>query len=436
MGLTPQVSNFVAFADLQPVSEASTSACIYYLVEKGRRCLVSPSKSDIKEAASVQRRILENSHSPSQQDLRSFALLNCCKRHHRSKLEDYGLLALLTERWTRELRDCSEQEDPSLTTTQLTLPKLNSRIKNAVSPTSSPLHVQHRYNLRSTTSDQRRFIAIDSPSLPSQDTGFRAHTVPPSQTVATTLLKHLTPRDSQSGSLYLFARSSSPGHVKIGITRQAVQARLNQWGRKCGYIPRLVASFADVPHVYRVETLVHFELAKHWRTEIRCSGCSIQHQEWFEVQESLAIEVARKYVKWIREAEPYDEEGSLKTIWQEEVRCQVAEHGCASIDELLRKVRQIQMVAEQDTRREDNVSQESSVMRTATILEQKNQVRDIADAILALSAEQQCQLVQALRTGPLSAASALQTPLPSIPSAYLGGSLIRRETTLSLMAQA
>ncbi|KAL6863391.1 hypothetical protein ACO1O0_003643 [Amphichorda felina] len=93
--------------------------------------------------------------------------------------------------------------------------------------------------------------------------------------------------------------------LKIGRAAN-VQRRMNQWQRQCGrdvevlrYYPYVSSSAAPdaattppkmVPHVKRVERLVHIELSGRGLRADRgtCGACGREHREWFEVEASRA----------------------------------------------------------------------------------------------------------------------------------------------------
>ncbi|MCJ1393437.1 hypothetical protein MMC18_006311 [Xylographa bjoerkii] len=136
--------------------------------------------------------------------------------------------------------------------------------------------------------------------------------------------------------------SSDTKRITLKIGRASnVQRRLNEWTRQCGYNLSLIryypyhssspssqppspmpsprarpssGALADrsgdpegmfprkVPHVARVERLIHLELAEK-RVKRLCAGCTKEHREWFEVEatrEGLrqVDEVVRRWVGW------------------------------------------------------------------------------------------------------------------------------------------
>ena len=149
---------------------------------------------------------------------------------------------------------------------------------------------------------------------------FRPHVAEPgpADSVSSRIGDILVDRDFEIGSLYMFDRDSSPGHVKIGWTAVSVESRLESWSQ-CEYIPNLLFSVDDVPHAQRAETLTHYELIKEWRRERQCKAqhCGKSHQEWFEISEERAKEVLGGWAEVMKTAEPYDSQGFLKPQWRD-----------------------------------------------------------------------------------------------------------------------
>jgi T5orf172 domain len=147
---------------------------------------------------------------------------------------------------------------------------------------------------------------------------FRIH-IPkplPADCVSSKIQDRLDPikRDFECGSLYIFERESSPGHVKIGWTAARVQDRLDSWS-ECGYDPELLFQVDGVPYAHRVETLTHYELIKEWRRERVCDGCGASHREWFEVRKERAAQVLLDWANFFKKFQPYDSNGILKSQW-------------------------------------------------------------------------------------------------------------------------
>ena len=107
--------------------------------------------------------------------------------------------------------------------------------------------------------------------------------------------------------------------LKIGRAAN-VHRRLSQWTKQCGqnitlvryypYIPSRPVSTSQtpprkVPHVHRVERLIHVELADMRAHRGECDACGREHQEWFEIEASRkALRVVDQCVKrWVSWAE-------------------------------------------------------------------------------------------------------------------------------------
>ncbi|KAK5317275.1 hypothetical protein LTR70_005892 [Exophiala xenobiotica] len=306
----PSIDDFPSLAIVELSLSDKDHKCIYYLPSERRRCKNKIYDADRAAAASR----LQRSFDPQDiqhvdiETLKDFARLNCCKSSHRHKLDDTDLIDPLALRWQAELRACT------------TIPRtLATMTLHAGSRQSIPLQ-QQRYNLRSRSAPQESSSSVIGATTNADTSGFRPHLVSPSHTVATVLAKPLTRRDQLSGILYLYTRASSPGYVKIGLTTKSIQARFDAWSRDCGYTPLLAESFANVPHIYRVEQLVHFELAKYWRLEKQCQKCPKQHKEWFEIAATKAGRVAGQWAEWMTVADPYEPFGTLKESWKKAIR--------------------------------------------------------------------------------------------------------------------
>lgn len=126
--------------------------------------------------------------------------------------------------------------------------------------------------------------------------------------------------------------STSPGTLRLKIGRTSnVHRRLTEWTRQCShdltlirYYPYTPSSSVNssparspsrapanslvpgrkVPHVHRVERLIHLELASLRIRDLgQCSECGKEHREWFEVEaqkEALrkVDECIRRWISW------------------------------------------------------------------------------------------------------------------------------------------
>lgn len=132
--------------------------------------------------------------------------------------------------------------------------------------------------------------------------------------------RRLSEHDLKPGYIYAFTRASSPGYVKIGLTKRAVDVRLVEWERKCKYSPHQATpkNARKIPYAAQIERLILADLAVHRRKESVCNGgagCRTIHHEWVEVDLELALEVIDRWCSWA-EKRPYDENGVLCDEWE------------------------------------------------------------------------------------------------------------------------
>ncbi|KAL3442235.1 T5orf172 domain-containing protein [Aspergillus insuetus] len=142
-----------------------------------------------------------------------------------------------------------------------------------------------------------------------------------SQMLREVLTAPLSKREiERSGIIYIFWYQGNFGHVKIGLTKDLDQ-RLQAWEEKCGkpldvHFPLVEGDKQPVQHIYRVEKLIQAELKEH-RLQEKCSKCNATHIEWFRVSKDAAVNIARKWMRWMRK-QPYIcetmEDG--KTLWK------------------------------------------------------------------------------------------------------------------------
>lgn len=157
----------------------------------------------------------------------------------------------------------------------------------------------------------------------------RSKSLTPQQIVREVLEKPLTPQEigmtsrqtTHEGLIYIYRFTGEYNVVKIGVTQQrSVEDRLMGWNKKCNHKTHLVypckLEVQLVPHVYRVEALVHAELAASNLVEIGCS-CGRQHREWFEEELAHARKVVIKWSQWMRK-HPYQENSPQQWNLKEE----------------------------------------------------------------------------------------------------------------------
>lgn len=111
--------------------------------------------------------------------------------------------------------------------------------------------------------------------------------------------------DLKKGFIYLYKVKGNERFVKIGYTTRSPATRHEEWKLSCNREPKSLFEGSIVPNARRVEALCHAEL-DYCRTRVYCTGCSIQHIEWFEMTPDDAISVIQKWSKWM-ESNPYTE---------------------------------------------------------------------------------------------------------------------------------
>lgn len=115
--------------------------------------------------------------------------------------------------------------------------------------------------------------------------------------------------------------------IKIGRSVD-VKGRMREWKEQCKYEP-LVVFNTNMPHHHRIERIVHHQLHN---TRLReypgCSGCSLQHNEWFRVSAIYAVHVVSLWQDFARRR-PYGEEGHLLPGWLEKLeQIDLEDPGC------------------------------------------------------------------------------------------------------------
>ena len=141
------------------------------------------------------------------------------------------------------------------------------------------------------------------------------------KSLADAVRRPLLVSEMPSGAIYIFTgplRPLDPIHmVKVGHTTITVEERMKGWSR-CGHKPNVEFQLKDIPHAKRVEALVQMELWKKRRRRRYCHNfpiCITEHKEWFEIDVALAEASVSKWAAWMKESDPYDEHGELKSVW-------------------------------------------------------------------------------------------------------------------------
>jgi hypothetical protein len=118
--------------------------------------------------------------------------------------------------------------------------------------------------------------------------------------------------DEQKGYMYILRSTEKPGLLKLGCSKRDISERGKE--HTCVGDLTWVALGNQVTHMKRAEKLAKRDL-DHLRRDWWCPKCSKTHEEWFEVDEERAMEVMRRWTKWINEQAPYGKDGKLKPIW-------------------------------------------------------------------------------------------------------------------------
>ncbi|KAJ3144680.1 hypothetical protein HDU86_001519, partial [Geranomyces michiganensis] len=124
------------------------------------------------------------------------------------------------------------------------------------------------------------------------------------------LLKGPRNRDGK-GHIYIYQHKTekssavSRNYWKIGCTGVAVETRIKQWGKQCGYNPVLADRF-PVKYNKLCESLIHMELKarKRWLGNIPCrcqKGTRKGHCEWFFGTLSDMSEAVLFWTKYVDE---------------------------------------------------------------------------------------------------------------------------------------
>jgi hypothetical protein len=145
------------------------------------------------------------------------------------------------------------------------------------------------------------------------------------QTLRRICVSSLTQNEERvAGFIYIHSSSEGLERMKIGWAKN-INARLQQLD-KCErglslYFPKGADKGLPIPHVCRVEKLVHAELKNYRRKLPDCLKCRKDHIEWFEgVSAAFAADVVRKWTQWMMRR-PYlssDYEGMVEWALSDE----------------------------------------------------------------------------------------------------------------------
>ncbi|KAL9000713.1 MAG: hypothetical protein Q9169_000749 [Polycauliona sp. 2 TL-2023] len=261
--------------------KADTTTCVAK-TRKGTRCTYRIGKLAIKEARKIleqlEKKTISQDWKPPLDQVQLLASLLHCKKQHQD------VAHTLTKQWATAI-------DP----TQVSLVQAE---------VCTPSH-KHDY----TAACIRNLIQYDTTAKSIANT---------TKFIEGALRRQLTRREVKiEGYMYIYNFPGNFGHVKIGVTSRMLEERLREWQNQCGHVPELLfpkteEDLVPIPHVYRVESIVHAQLRDCRKKELRCRKCQKCHVEWFESSVPEAIEAVKRWSKWIRE-KPYKE--SSNGIW-------------------------------------------------------------------------------------------------------------------------
>jgi hypothetical protein len=235
-----------------------------------------------------------------------------CYRHCKmaySKIKGLGNIALrLSELSKKDLEDFRAWVHTISTRDE---PGSHHSIQHHVKPVNET-HVRQKVPMREPAPSPARAEPLNSATAPSSSPDFAPYLPKSSNSLDVSgalreiITKPLGPQALKSGFIYVFWEQGKFGKVKIGRTKD-LASRLTQWNTSCGrihaYHPSSERDLIEIPHVSRVERLMHIELKDH-RMQRYCERCNKTHIEWFQVEETLALQVFLKWKCWI-EQEPY-----------------------------------------------------------------------------------------------------------------------------------
>lgn len=300
------------------------SKCIGF-TKKGSRCKNDISKSSRIEATAILKRLaaldIRSQATSYSEELWVLACLVLCKRNHQDKVKK------TVKTWTVSLACTGQSIDDT------------NSVKLIVASQTS----LHGLTCPSTIVESVRFpinVSVDINFLPTGHSGSRIgirnfepyetrakSRIAPEISVEQMLKRDLTPREAaQDGFIYIYWFEGNFGHIKIGVTTLSPEERLKKWENQCGHVPRLEYPKPSeerqrIPHVFRVEALVHAQLQRCRRRELNCKNCGRSHKEWFECAPAEAIAAVKKWAMWMK-TEPY--EMSTTQVWNSVKKCHVA----------------------------------------------------------------------------------------------------------------
>lgn len=115
--------------------------------------------------------------------------------------------------------------------------------------------------------------------------------------------------------------------IKIGRSVN-VKRRMKEWRKQCKYQPLVVLNIV-MPHHQRIERVVHHQLHNSRLREYPgCSGCGLQHNEWFRVS-TIYAEFLISMWRDFAHRQPYGGDGELLPGWLERLnQVDLEDPGC------------------------------------------------------------------------------------------------------------
>jgi hypothetical protein len=255
--------------------------CISPAPSKGfRRCLLSINWGDRTAASTIRQHIMScitaDEFSIQDADLREYAVLSCCKRWHRDQVRNEDIMSELVSRWRKEL-----------------------------------------------TEQRRRYIlATRIATEPRRRTPLRFEVYDPAPSMLEIISRPLEAhdQDGRQRSLYCASRTSDPGFLKISQHRTASLFRHVEQMQSCsGAGNRAKMDFSiRTSNAHRAKNLLYRELQPSRRQEHTCRDprCGQKHKDWFEINLNQAKRVMGRWGNWMDHAQPYDDEGQLRSQWK------------------------------------------------------------------------------------------------------------------------
>ncbi|MCJ1274233.1 hypothetical protein MMC21_002028 [Puttea exsequens] len=295
---------FVGFDPLARFNEREN--CCIANTKEGNRCTRLIKHIDVSE---IQRLLTRLSAPYATERLNSELLplinLVLCGRSHRKDVRK------LAENLSR---GASVDNDITVTATAArTVEKQNKwrPKKSRACPTEATLQTP-RYNLRGNHKYQTKLPQFTR-WQPADSRNLSVLAL-----VAKTMRKPLTRTEEKPGWLYVYWNQSNFGYRKIGYTTVGVAMRLRKWETQCRHRAEQITQSSQreglqemkeeekVPHVRRLEALVHATLKEDRYCEPCCAACHSCHREWFNVKDPHKIQsVIAFWSEWIRR-EPYE----------------------------------------------------------------------------------------------------------------------------------